>query len=667
MALGPVQMQSFLTPHPFRFALATTTAAFLALAIAFWLELESPYWAATTVMIVAQPVPGQVVGKGFYRGLGTITGAVAATVLMALFAQTPELFIAGMALWLAGCTYVSTLLRGFRSYGAVLSGYTAAIVAFGAPAPTNIFDIAVARASAILVGIVCGAALSALLLPGTARTEVLQRLRDTIASALDLLDDVVEGRSGRETRRRIAREIAAIENLTDAAQAEALEFRHRIGNVGAALAELLSILSALRSVEEHLRRLDPERREAQLARISAYLAVWSGWLDELRRSLLHLGGVAVLPAPASDLPQAEMDEAGAASWEILRERIEDALRALERAVEAYAAIAGLKGSSRRARLFHHRDPAQARRNALRALIAVCLAGAFWIASAWPLGATFVANVGIICSLFATQDRPSAAGIFFMKGMAIALPLSFAWRFLVLPWGEGFGFLALALAPPVFLGGLAFVHPRTARVATSFNVYFLSLVAPTNVMTYDPASFLDNAVATVFGVVTGVMVFSLVLPTDPRRVARRILDRIRRDIAAVAMDGSADRQGLESLIYDRVSRIFALSGDEKLLADGVAALSVALEVARLRAKPLPGAARVAIEDALMRLASALRAGPAAGLDEALSGAMGSLAALRPDADPDERRMLLQAEAALGMIFDVLGEHPTLFNTPQEAIA
>jgi uncharacterized membrane protein YccC len=255
----------------------------------------------------------------------------------------------------------------------------------------------------------------------------------------------------------------------------------------------------------------------------------------------------------------------------------------------------------------------------------------------------------------------------MKGMAIALPLSFAWRFLVLPWGEGFGFLALALLAPIFLGALAAVHQRTARIATSFNVYFLSLVGPTNVMTYDPASYIDSAVATVAGVATGVLIFSLLLPSDPLRMARRILDRIRQDIAAAAMGRSAVGSGLESLIYDRLSRIFTLSGDEKLLADGIAALSVALELGRLQAKALPQVAREAIEDALRRLAAALRGGQNAGLEGALSRATASLAELRRDAGPDQRRVLLQAEAALGMILDAVGEHPTLFNRSQEAVA
>jgi len=60
---------------------------------------------------------------------------------MALFAQAPVLFLIGLALWMALCTGASTLLRGFRSYGAVLAGYTVALIAMPAvtiPTPSSL-------------------------------------------------------------------------------------------------------------------------------------------------------------------------------------------------------------------------------------------------------------------------------------------------------------------------------------------------------------------------------------------------------------------------------------------------------------------------------------------------------------------------------------------------
>ncbi|MBN9275448.1 MAG: FUSC family protein, partial [Mesorhizobium sp.] len=60
------------------FALRTVSAGLIALLAAYALKLEHPQWAMMTVFIVAQPVAGMVLAKGFYRLIGTLFGAAAA-------------------------------------------------------------------------------------------------------------------------------------------------------------------------------------------------------------------------------------------------------------------------------------------------------------------------------------------------------------------------------------------------------------------------------------------------------------------------------------------------------------------------------------------------------------------------------------------------------------
>src|SRR5271170_1606885 len=82
----------------FAFALRNWLASMLALYIAFALQLESPVWAWLTVWIVAQPTPGMLLSKSVYRVIGTICGSIIGIILIALFAQTPELFVLALAL-----------------------------------------------------------------------------------------------------------------------------------------------------------------------------------------------------------------------------------------------------------------------------------------------------------------------------------------------------------------------------------------------------------------------------------------------------------------------------------------------------------------------------------------------------------------------------------------
>ncbi len=96
--------------------------------------------------------------------IGAVIGAVAIVVLTTCFPQDRALLLGGLALWGAACASVATLLRKFASYSAALAGYTAAIIAadtLGATggASTEVFMLAVWRASEICIGIMCAAVL----------------------------------------------------------------------------------------------------------------------------------------------------------------------------------------------------------------------------------------------------------------------------------------------------------------------------------------------------------------------------------------------------------------------------------------------------------------------------------------------------------------------------
>src|SRR5215472_3935963 len=144
---------------PLLFGLRLWASVCLALYVAFWLELDNPSWAGTTAALVCQPQLGASLRKGWYRLIGTIVGATMIVVLTALFPQRRVGFFLSLALWGAGCAFAATVLRNFATYGAAVAGITAAIIAgdqLGEVGGLNgdVFNLAVARASEISVGIV---------------------------------------------------------------------------------------------------------------------------------------------------------------------------------------------------------------------------------------------------------------------------------------------------------------------------------------------------------------------------------------------------------------------------------------------------------------------------------------------------------------------------------
>src|SRR5438045_1968119 len=108
---------------PLLFALRLWASVCLALFVAFYLELDNPYWAGTSAAIVCLPQLGASLRKGWFRMIGTFVGAVMSVVLVAWFPQDRLLFLGALSVWCAACSFVSVLLRNFVSYAAMLAGY----------------------------------------------------------------------------------------------------------------------------------------------------------------------------------------------------------------------------------------------------------------------------------------------------------------------------------------------------------------------------------------------------------------------------------------------------------------------------------------------------------------------------------------------------------------
>ena len=98
---------------PLLFGLRLWASVSLALFLAFWLELDHPYWAGTSAAIVCQPQLGASLRKGWFRMIGTAIGASMIVVLTACFPQDRIGFLALLALWGAICAYGATVLRNF--------------------------------------------------------------------------------------------------------------------------------------------------------------------------------------------------------------------------------------------------------------------------------------------------------------------------------------------------------------------------------------------------------------------------------------------------------------------------------------------------------------------------------------------------------------------------
>lgn len=138
------------------FSLFTYASMVLSLFLAFRLEFDSPGAAALTAMVVARPETGDLLRLGIWRCIGTFAGMLAALALIALFAQSPWLFIIGFAAWMGLCIFVSAFLAPLQRFGIALAGFTPALIAAPALLDMNrVFEIAMDRMAAVVLGVLC--------------------------------------------------------------------------------------------------------------------------------------------------------------------------------------------------------------------------------------------------------------------------------------------------------------------------------------------------------------------------------------------------------------------------------------------------------------------------------------------------------------------------------
>jgi uncharacterized membrane protein YccC len=389
----------------------------LALSVAYWLELDNAYWAGTTAAIVCQPSLGASLRKASFRMIGTVIGAVAIVALTACFPQSRIGFLMGLAVWGAACGLMATLLRNFASYAAALAGYTAVIIAsdeLGATdgATGDVFILALSRASEICIGIVCAGMVLAATDFGQARRRLATQFAALSAEITGGLAGtfLLAGPVGETTqpiRRDLLRRVIALDPVIDEAIGETSDLRYRSRGLRAAVEGLFIALSGWRMIANHLGRLpdEPRRQEADvvLRRIPGELRsapvrgdaiYWTTDPVHLRR--ICAGAVRALVALPADTP----------SLRLLIDGTAEALIGISRALNGLMLLTASGQGAPQARVarLHVPDLLPAFVNAARVFVVIGVLELFWIATAWPNGASAMTWAAIAPAILVMARR-----------------------------------------------------------------------------------------------------------------------------------------------------------------------------------------------------------------------------------------------------------------------
>ncbi|MCQ8278014.1 FUSC family protein [Acetobacteraceae bacterium KSS8] len=514
------------------FVARTLLAASIALFVAFFLQLQSPLSAVTTVLIVVAPTNGAVLSKSFWRLVGTLIGAAAAVALMAVFAQSPLLYTLVLSCCIAVACFVSTLLRFFKAYSAVLAGYTIIIVSAGAfNAPDDIFIDALSRVSAVSTGLASAALvfLVTVLPRSSALADGIDRILRDLA-ALFLRMRYAAGGDASESRARAAllARIAALDEAIEYGAAESSALRRRRHAMRLAASRLLGLLSAVEPIHGDAAASAVGMAARRIAhRCMALVADRS----------VGLGSLASETAAAGHALNALADRAPSASALLVSMHERRLVSDLHRTVAALGAAgdgrSGLEATERRVRLRPLPEWHAAGRNAARGFLVTLIAGLFWYVSQWPSGPSLLAYLIPAACLLATNPSASRASVQFAIGTLMAVPMALFCQSILLPQIDGFPLLAfslcLCLAPAIWLQTQA----RTRLAATGYAIFFCAMINVHNPIGFNDITLLNGLFSFILGPVLLVLVFRVLLPADVSGDARRFGGSLTRAVERFA--------------------------------------------------------------------------------------------------------------------------------------
>ncbi len=573
------------------FSARTLLATVLALLIAFVLKLDSPQWAAITVWIVAQPSKGMTLSKGFYRLIGTLVGACVAVLLISTCGNKPWLFLLILSLWMGVTAATSNLVRYLRSYGAVLAGYTASIVALLVFSQAeHIWEVAQSRIICVLLGIGCATFIAILPGNGKSKKDLFIKLQTSLSKILLCFANVADRQSKARAfilEKELLSEITSLEESLSYAVMESLQIRLRQRVIQELITRFIATMSSIRAVEALLQKKtnwDSQVLEG-LVKTSSLAKEFSRTLkvSEFQQQLPPQSLVTELKVLSLAL-QSEIKGSS-----LLAERVADLAENFATLIHDFDSLsAESRGGQSSFFLNHYRDWRIARIAGLRSLVGVLTGGVIWLSTGWTIGPFLVVMAAVNCGLFANRNDPLSALATTMKASLWAYALAFVGLYTI-TLGAPVVAVYLAAILCLFPAGLLIADTRTSLTGVIFAANFLVFLSPSRLMLFNLLHYRDLGLGFFGGLAVSWLVFKIFSPPTAQQQIDRLRQKIVLEMRRMASGLYTSRTGLwETGMYRQVSHLMKLAVDletsaqaSKVIEGGLAALHVGREISRLQ--------------------------------------------------------------------------------------
>jgi uncharacterized membrane protein YccC len=241
-------------------------------------------------------------------------------------------------------------------------------------------------------------------------------------------------------------------------------------------------------------------------------------------------------------------------------------------------------------------------SALRAFLAILAISLFWIASAWPSGATAITFCAIIVVLLPLQgDMAYFQSMTFLKGCLLGSGIAATLVFAILPRATSFPSLCLAMGLALLPLGFLLARAKNPLFFFACTVNFLPMLSINNTISFDASQFWNSSSGILVGIAVGAVAMLILPPLSPAIRIQRLLALTLADLRRLAKRSSRRREDdWESRI---VARFLAMPEQAEPVerAELVAAMAVGNHIVRLRRVAPRFVPAAAVDAALQALA------------------------------------------------------------------
>jgi uncharacterized membrane protein YccC len=520
-------------------AIKTALAMTIVYGIALYMDWDRPYWAGFAVAMISLSTVGQSLHKGALRMLGTLVGATAALIFLALFFQARWSMILSLSLYVGFCTYMLTGKK--YQYAWLVSGFVCLVIGVNAGTTAEqAFQIAVERTQETGMGILAYSLVSLFLWPQSSAGEFNDASRKLLATQARLyrvyLDLMADNRTAKESQPLRLQEfqlLSRVGQLLIAAETDSSEVRevrqqwHRFRDQSTALMEAL----------ERWRRSFPEIHRLNLTKLMPNLESLGSEIDlrfhQIERMLAgekpdHMPQVVTVTIDKTEtISLTHFQKAAVAVTKTQLDRLEALSRSL------FDCVRDIRGYGRQVSMVQReeRPPSGLAIDPDRLGAAIMVMATLWISFLlWvyidPPGHTvfvqFTATMAMAAAMM-PQVRASTMLLPFGLGSAFAGVV----YIFIMPHLSGYAELAVLIFAATFAIYYLFWEPRQTLAKLGGIITFIVLISVQNQQTYSFASYANKAAMIMLGI--ALIVATAYIPTSPRpeKTFLRLLRRFFR--------------------------------------------------------------------------------------------------------------------------------------------